>query len=82
MPDARTELREAAIFMSLHAHGVGCEVLWVQWLEYVMGWPGVGGALLGWQGDGWLVGQIVSWHFGRFVGWRTGRSLVGKEGGD
>ncbi len=62
--------------------GVGCEVLWVQWLEYVMGWPGVGGALLGWQGDGWLVGQIVSWHFGRFVGWRTGRSLVGKEGGD
>jgi hypothetical protein len=20
-------------------HGFGCEVLWVQWLEYVMGWP-------------------------------------------
>jgi len=39
------------------------------------------GGLLGWQGDGWLVGWIVSWRFGRIVGWRTGRSLVGKEGG-
>jgi len=27
-------------------HGFGCEVLWVQWLEYVMGWPALGGAMI------------------------------------
>ncbi len=34
-------------------HGVGCEVLCVQWLEYVMGWP---------------APSVVEWWMGCSVG--------------
>ena len=46
-------------------HGVGCEVLWVQWLEYVMGWPAPlvvewwVGCSVGKEMDGLEVGSLV-----------------------
>ena len=46
-------------------HGFGCEVLWVQWLEYVMGWPAPSvverwvGCLVGEEMDGLQVGSLV-----------------------